>query len=159
MRKEDLDEVANIIASHESFDGICARRYYEGYFNDSNRIASDWERNFVALAENNTVVGVCGFSPDHYGTPMILWLTLYYVDRVYQKRGVGKLLLHHVLTIAKILGVKKVYLDTSSDDIYSRAVKVYKSVGFWIEGELLDHYEPGENMVIMGIDMKEYINT
>lgn len=154
MEKGDMPAAVNIITAHEEFDGNCADKYYTEYFADPIRLERDREQNFVAIDdETGAVIGVCGFAPDYYDTPGILWLTWFYLDGNFRGKGIGRELLHHTLSVIRDLGTNKVFLDTSSHSIYARAVQVYKKYGFKIEGDLVDYYGKGENMTIMGLDL------
>jgi ribosomal protein S18 acetylase RimI-like enzyme len=52
----------------------------------------------------------------------------------YQNMAIGTLMLKHLLDIAKIKGLRKVWLLVNTDN--DRAVHLYKKVGFEIEGKL-----------------------
>lgn len=154
LMESDVERVVEIIAAHEEFDGRCAQKYYSGYFASPDRQSSPYEQDFVAVdSESHEVVGICGFSPDKYPTPGILWLSWFYVAEDSRGRGVGKALLLHTLARTKELGAQKVYLDTSSHRIYARSIQVYERAGFEIEGQLKDYYGKGEDMVILGLDL------
>jgi len=155
MRKEDISDVVAIITFHDKFDGKCSINYYEEYFTSTNRVKSQLEQNFVAVDKNKgTVVGVCGFAPDKYITPGIIWLTWFYLKKNYRGKGIGKLLLFYTIDIIRCLKIKKICLDTSSHLKYTRSVEFYKKCGFNIEGTLVDYYDKGESMIIMSLDMK-----
>lgn len=154
MEKGDIPAVVNIIRTHEEFDGMCAEKYYTEYFADPIRLKKHNEKNFVAIdEETGAVIGMCGFAPDHYDTPEILWLTWFYLDGNFRGKGIGGELLHQTLSVIRDLGTKKVFLDTSNHRLYARAIQVYKKYGFKTEGDLVDYYGKGENMVIMGLDL------
>ena len=88
MEVQDIKRVVSIIQSHEEFDGLCAGRYYDEYFKRGD--VSDKEENYVAVDNDaNETVGVCGYSPDKYLLPDIVWLNWFYVDKNYQAKGVG----------------------------------------------------------------------
>ena len=155
MKKKDIPSAVAIIRSHDKFDGRCSKDYYQVYFADQERLTSKQEQNFVAIDPNKeSVNGVCGFSPDHYKTPGIKWLSWFYVDAAYRRKGIGAQLLSHTLAHLNKLKTKKVYLDTSSDPKYKHSIEVYQSYGFKIEGDLADYYSKGESMIIMGLALK-----
>ncbi|UCC80649.1 MAG: GNAT family N-acetyltransferase [Candidatus Zixiibacteriota bacterium] len=157
MTPDDIAAVVKIIREHEDFDGDCSQDYYDGYFGDSKRTESSREENFVSYdSESGQVIGVCGFCPDKYDTPNILWLNWFYLSEDYRGKGIGVNLLE--FTINRILDMKisKVYLDTSSYHSYAKAIQLYKDFGFGIEGDLKDYYGKGENFLIMGLDLNQY---
>jgi RimJ/RimL family protein N-acetyltransferase len=52
----------------------------------------------------------------------------------YQNRGLGTIVTLHMIDIARMMGLKKVYLKVHTDN--KRAIHVYKKCGFHIEGKL-----------------------
>ena len=154
LTTDDIETVAGIIGAHEPADGECARRYYEGYVNDSNRLYSEREKNFVAVeGETDEICGVCGYAPDKYDSEDIIWLTWFYVspDKVGLK--IGKKLLDDSLKRIRKLGVRKVYLDTGSGPVYEKAIEVYnKKYGFVIEGRLKNYYT-NQDCIVMGLEL------
>jgi len=150
MVVSDVDDAAAIVAAHNQTDGRLAMEYYRKYFADRQRSTSRCEKSFVGIC-GDSVVGVAGFCPDKYGSPDILWLNWFYVHPDYRQRGIGRELLKRVLDEARTLAVRKVYLDTSSDNSYARAVALYKRFGFREEGRLLDYYGHGEHYLVMGL--------
>jgi RimJ/RimL family protein N-acetyltransferase len=52
----------------------------------------------------------------------------------YQNVGVGPALINHLLSIARVRGLKKVWLTVNVDN--ARAIKVYDRLGFAVEGTL-----------------------
>jgi len=52
----------------------------------------------------------------------------------YQNLGIGTALLNHMLEVAKMQKLKKVYLIVNTDN--NKAISIYKKAGFEIEGKL-----------------------
>jgi len=150
MEVSDVEDASVIVAAHSKIDGKLAAEYYTNYFADPQRLSSDRERNFVGICDDS-IVGVVGFCFDKYCSPDILWLNWFYVHPNYRRRGIGRDLLKYVLDEARSLGVRKMYLDTSSDISYAPAVALYERFGFREEGRLLDYYGHGEHYLIMGL--------
>jgi ribosomal protein S18 acetylase RimI-like enzyme len=153
MSRHDVDRVVEIISAHHKIDGDMAAEYYRQYFSDKDRVASPRERNVVATVDPGEVVGVAGFCPDEYGSLSVLWLTWFYVDPKYQGRGIGTKLLKYVIDAVRKLGIRKLYVDTSSDESYAAAVTMYKRFGFREEGRLLHYYDDGEHCLILGLEL------
>lgn len=153
MEKEDIDAACGIIGSYCHFDGDHSRAYYIDYFERISAGHSDRERNFVACdKETGRVTGVCGFAPDKYKLPDILWLTWFYMDKNYRRRGVGTGLLQKAIRDAMELGARKIYLDTGNEDFYQDAVRMYKKFGFLEEGLLINYFSEGHHSLIFGLD-------
>jgi len=153
MTREDLEAVVAIITSHEVTDGELADEYYRDYF-ERNGAESDRERLFVGIAAaTGEIAGVCGWYPDKYDWPGILWLNWTYVQAAFRRQGLGKMLLQHVIECVRQLDTRKLYVDTSSDLGYSRAVQMYERFGFREEGRLVDYYDIGEDYLILALDL------
>jgi ribosomal protein S18 acetylase RimI-like enzyme len=155
IEQKDLKAVIKIIGDHYTEDGKSAHKYFKGYLSDPQRLKSSREQNFISLNNKGEITGVCGFSPDKYDTPKILWLTWFYVAKGYQKKGIGTQLLTYTLNqIKSIKNIKKVYLDTSSHPDYAASVNLYKKFGFQIEANLTNYWGRGDNALILGLDVK-----
>ncbi|MBN1901348.1 GNAT family N-acetyltransferase [Candidatus Sumerlaeota bacterium] len=153
MEKGDIDAVCGIIGSYCHFDGDHSRAYYAEYFTRVEAGRAERERNFVACDKaTGKVIGVCGFAPDKYKLPDILWLTWFYMDKNQRGRGVGTSLLKKAIRDAMELGARKIYLDTGNEDFYQDAVKMYNKFGFIEEGLFLDYFREGHHSLIFGLD-------
>jgi ribosomal protein S18 acetylase RimI-like enzyme len=153
MSRHDVDRVVEIISAHHKIDGDMAAEYYRQYFSDNDRVASPRETNVIATIGSGEIVGVAGFCPDKYGSPSVLWLTWFYVDPNHRGRGIGTKLLRYIIDAVRKLGIRKLYVDTSSDESYAAAVTMYKRFGFHEEGKLLDYYDNGEHCLIFGLEL------
>jgi GNAT superfamily N-acetyltransferase len=152
MASADIDAVGAIIRSHEEEDGRLAESYYHEFFESGEE--SPREDNVVAVAEDTGgIAGVAGWYPDKYDWPGILWLNWFYVHEPHRGRGVGTMLLQHVIENVQRLNTRKLYVDTSSDAGYGNAVRLYQRFGFKEEGRLGDYYEVGEDFLILGLDL------
>ena len=153
MTADDVSAVVDIITAHDATDGSLAERCYREYF-EGGDVVSERERNIVGIVKDTEIIaGVAGLYPDKYDWPGVLWLNWFYVDPERRGRGLGKMLLRHVIQMARALEVRKLYVDTSTDPSYGRALLLYKGMGFREEGRLLDYYEPGEDFLILGLNL------
>lgn len=154
MTEQDINEVVRIIELHDPFDGKCAAQYFAEYFANSRRVASSNEENFLVIEETSgKILGVCGFVPDKYKTSDIYWLNWTYVHKNFRRRGLGSLLLMHVIERLHLRGARKLYIDTSSDSIYKEALAFYKHFGFQVEGVLKNYYSRREHYIILGKEL------
>lgn len=147
MQAADLADVLEIIASHSEWDATYCQPYYTEYFATE---MSPLERNYVAWSDAGEIIGVCGYSPDKYRTPNILWLTWFYVRQDYVGTLAGYYLFRQVEEQARKTNARKLYLDTGNEPVYANARRFYQSAGFEVEGELIDYYGSGEHMIVMG---------
>ncbi len=151
MKESDISEGVRIIMEHDQFDGVCAQHYFRAYFGDPSRVKSSKEENYVIVRESSgSILGVSGFTPDKYATPEIYWLNWTYVDEKYRNQGLGTALLSFVIEQVKHIGARKLYLDTSSDESYEAAIRLYKRFGFEQEGLLKNYYDDGDHYIILG---------
>lgn len=75
------------------------------------------------------------------------------VDPVFQKQGLGKMVLQRSEENIKKLGGKKVFIETSSRKVYEPTRKFYLNNGYQKVSELMDFYKDGDNKVIYSKDL------
>jgi ribosomal protein S18 acetylase RimI-like enzyme len=105
------------------------------------------ERVFVLTVENE-ILGVIGYSQDEYRISNY-WLGWFYVHREYQGKGIGRELLEYILNELQQIGAKTIFVDTSSDALYRRALAIYLKSGFRIEAVIRNYYGKGEDQIIL----------
>lgn len=66
----------------------------------------------------------------------------------FRGQGIGKLLLHHVITEAKSLGYQQLYLETGAMEYFAPARSLYRSFGFELCGPFAQ-YKEDPNSVFM----------
>ena len=66
----------------------------------------------------------------------------------FRGQGIGKLLLHHVMTEAKSRGYQQLYLETGAMDYFAPARSLYPSFGFELCGPFAQ-YKEDPNSVFM----------
>ncbi len=65
------------------------------------------------------------------------------VDPAHQGRGIGRMLLNHMLMRSNTMPMDRVFLEVRVSN--SRAIKLYESVGFQRVGFRKDYYQRGES--------------
>lgn len=105
----------------------------------------------MAKDQTGRAIGIVACQPDKYEWEGILWLGWLYVVSEWQGTAVAKALWQRILSDARRWSIRKIYLDTSSDELYVRALAFYAKMGFIQEARLRDYYEPGEDYLILGI--------
>jgi putative acetyltransferase len=68
--------------------------------------------------------------------------------RAVRRKGVGRSILSHILTVARSRGYKRLSLETGSIQAFMPAQKLYESFGFTYCGPFAD-YRPDPNSVFM----------
>lgn len=70
------------------------------------------------------------------------------VDTAYRGQGLGKLLLRESEQEIEKRGGSRIYIETSSTDLYVPTRSFYLHNGYHLEAELEDYYAPGDNKLI-----------
>jgi ribosomal protein S18 acetylase RimI-like enzyme len=146
----DQTDILTLIARHRSADARQAKQTYTDFFASTRRRR---DQVFVAVILNK-IVGVSGYWYDGYTDNGVYWLNWTYVDRRYHSQGIGDKLLRRVFKELRGKRTRKLYVDTSSRDSYRAALRFYLQHGFRLEGILRDYYEPGEDQIILGKELR-----
>ncbi|HAW52814.1 MAG TPA: hypothetical protein DCX54_10890 [Flavobacteriales bacterium] len=148
----DFEEIITLFESWapHDWDKEFARKYFDHYFNDKRRESHD--KVFVKIVSGK-IVGVIGYVPDTYGTPGVFWLGWFYVQREEVGAGHGRDLLGYVIDKLRDAKARKLYLDTSTDELYLPARSLYESMGFGEEATLNGYYGKGEAQLIYCLNL------
>ena len=152
IKESDRDAVIHVIRSFDPFDARLAGRTLDHYFNEEEDDEVADNKIYVGTFEGK-VVAVGGYFRDYYGTRRSFWLGWFYVHPDYRNRGFGHKLLNKVERELRGKKVKKLFVETSSDRIYSHTVRLYLENGFRLEGTLRDYYTRGEDLIILGKEL------
>jgi len=102
---------------------------------------------FQFAQQDNRVKGYTCFGPIP-GTQSSYDLYWIAVSPELRGKGIGKdLLIHTEKEIAK-KGGSRVYIETSSTELYKPTRFFYKNNGYFLEAELKDYYAPGDNKML-----------
>jgi ribosomal protein S18 acetylase RimI-like enzyme len=153
-RKADIKGILKVIGSDpfgKRWDKPLAEKYYKSKFNN---ICDCYEGDEVLVGVvNKKIIAVIGYCPDRLETKRSYWLGWFYVHKDYRDNKYGKTLLRKVINELKGIGAKKLFVDTSSDPNYIKAVDFYLKNGFKLEAVLRDYYGKGEDQLIFGIEL------
>lgn len=150
-RIEDKDAILSAIGSYPfKWDKRIAKKYFDDYF--SNNFTYLKGDGVYVLDSNDKIIGVIGYSLDRYKTRNY-WLGWFYVHKNYRWKGCGKKLLRYIIKKLKTKGIKKLFVDTSSNEFYSRALTMYLNNGFRIEAVIKDYYGKEEDQVILSLNL------
>ncbi len=70
------------------------------------------------------------------------------VDARFQGRGIGQVLLGRTEDIIAVMGGSRIYVETSSRELYAPTRKFYSRSGYAQEAVLRDFYAPGDSKLI-----------
>jgi len=154
IRVSDVPAVVAIIRAHSNSDGDAAEGYYRAHYGPQRSTDLPVAHHYVAEdVHTEEMLGVTGYEPDKYQTPGVYWLSWTYVRADARRKGIGSALLQHVKDELRRLRARKLYIDTSSDASYTNAVRLYQKHGFVIQACLPGYYGPGEDYVILALDL------
>jgi GNAT superfamily N-acetyltransferase len=145
MSPDDVQTALQIIRAHDQDDYETAIQSYENY---------GVEDQYVLEAESR-VIGVTGirYIPDTDRSYFLSWT---YLDPGFRGRGLGTAMLEELLSVLEQRGVRKLFVNTSDlmdpkqDQVYRDAIKMYETLGFRLELNYRDYYEPGESRLTYG---------
>ena len=147
----DKINILNVIGSHKEakWDKPIAKKYFDDLFKYPDLFEKD---KFYVIEESGTIIGVIGYSIDRYETTNY-WLGWFYIHGDYCNKGYGKKLFHFIKDKLKLMNVKKLFVDTSSDVFYNTALFSYITFGFKLEAIIKGYYGKNEDQLILSIDL------
>lgn len=130
---DDLNQVVDIVMKYRQFYGVDKQSVEDVKSYMKSRLKNQQSKVFVAIGENNEVIGFIQLYPS-YSTVSLKpqWiLNDFYVDRKYRKQGYGTKLMDHVKLYFKD-SVKGFILVTGKDNMTAKSL--YEKNG-WKTGE------------------------
>jgi len=102
---------------------------------------------FIAEKGRNSIIGFSCFGPIPCtrGSFDLYWIA---VHPFYQGKGIGSLMLGMSENSMLSMGAKRVYIETSSREIYSPTRLFYEKKGYTIASEVGDFYSDGDSKII-----------
>jgi ribosomal protein S18 acetylase RimI-like enzyme len=155
MQPEDIKAVIKVIESQDEDDAEEALESYQ-------QIGGIIDQ--YVLEQNGQIIGVTGFltPPACDQTHLLSWT---YVHDDYANQGHGRIMLNELIDFLKEKGGRKLfvrvsdYVDEDDGAIYAAALHLYRSLGFKLEITHKDYYDEGEAQMILGLRLKEVVNT
>lgn len=150
MYMSDLNSVVKIISAHDDDDGEAAEADYQ----------NEGVENQYVLIANDQLIGVTGYRPIE-ASEQSYWLSWTYLDKSFQGKGLGKLMLNNLFDVLTAKGCRKIFVKVSDYTepglacIYQNAFKTYESLGFIEELINNDFYDEDENQHILGLSFNE----
>ena len=126
LRLKGLMEAKETFGSSYEEESLLSLSHYENQLDDlNNTVLGAWS--------NEKLVDILLMRrSNHMKTKHNGHLHAMYVDRDYQKQGIGKSLLENMMSIAKDIGIINIFLTVTKTN--HEAIKLYESVGFHIYG-------------------------
>lgn len=151
MRPDDLDEVLRLIRLHDSDDYKAAKASFA--HTDFHAPLEHIAHAVLLDPQERRPVAVSGYYVDDLEAQGVYWLGWTYVNPFFRGKGYGGAVMEWVLGALQHIQARKCFLSTSSLPKYQGAVGFYQRYGFVTEGRLKDFYAPGEDQLIMGVDL------
>jgi len=103
--------------------------------------------HFLFAEQFTHVVGYTCFgpAPATMNSYDIYWLV---VHTAFRRLGIGKSLLTHTEDLIKKQGGRRIYIETSSKDLYETTRRFYQANSYRQEAVLRDFYRPGDDKII-----------
>lgn len=149
--KRDKDDILDVIGSHKDakWDKPIAKKYFDDFFKYHDLFEKD---KVYVIEVDNKIIGLIGYSMDKYETKNY-WLGWFYIHGEFCNKGHGNELFNFIKKELKLKNVKKLFVDTSSDNFYRTALLSYIKFGFKMETVIKDYYGKNEDQLILSINL------
>jgi len=153
MKNKDLNDVINVIDTHDEDDAEDALRDFE-----NNGINFQW-----VITNNDKIIGTSGFRPilETDNSAYISWT---YIDKKYCKQGFGNQIFEFILNELNKVKVNKIFIkisnyeDKKGNSPYQAAIKLYEKHGFELEIISKDFYDKYEDQLIYSKDLRSNLD-
>ncbi len=143
MHISDIPTIVKIVK--KTLSTTDSRKAKKDLIDQSKRLYVNGE-NFVAEI-NGVLVGVIGYWRLNHHPKNVVWLDWFVVDKKYQNKGIGSILLKHMIQKLRKKKFKILCCEKSSKDI--SADKFYKSHNFKICGRIKSYWEDGGDLILL----------
>ena len=153
-KKQDISGIWEVIGSDpfgKKWDKPLSKEYFKRKFSNTCDCFKE-DKVFVGTIDKK-IVAVIGYCPDRLETKGCYWLGWFYVHKEYRDRKYGQALLKKVIDQLKDTDAKKLFVDTSSDENYNKAIRFYLANKFKLEAVLRDYYGKGEDQIIFSREL------
>ena len=149
VTRKDVPSLVAIYKEYSPSDAEIIQNVYTKYYSSQKK--NHFIKDFVYL-DGDLIVGFSGFHKEETETKDIFWLNWTAVRKGYQRSGIARQLLNHMMQEIRALGGRKVYVSTESTNLV--ACQVYLAMGFTQEAVLVDYYEDGVDSIIFSQNSK-----
>lgn len=153
MLKNDKDAVIKLIAdAMNENEGRWAKETIGFHFFCKENGKDDGRVYYVAKSDDK-IVGISGLHRYTWGPEDITWLGWFAVDPALQRKGIGYVMMEKTCQFAKKRGFRKIFIETYSDDTFSKGRAFYEKFGFKRAGGIKDYIKDGVDMVVYARDL------
>jgi len=148
MKKEDIPEAIDLIRITMNQDEAdWASRTMHFHFNCAENSLDDGRYYFV-WQNDSKVLGIAGLHHCNWGPKENVWLGWFALDRALHGKGLGSKLFDEMVSLAKSMGFKKMFIETYISPTFEKARKFYLNKGFKPAGEIGNYLPDGEAMIV-----------
>lgn len=153
MTRKDIDPVCDIIhRTLSAADAAAAKKTYDAHFFCKENRVDDGRHYFIILHEEQ-LIGTCGLHHYTWGPEENVWGGWLSVAPEYQRKGYGMTAFKKTLEMAKTLGYKKFFIETSNDLLTEKARNLYERLGFVQAGSVSKYWPDNIDMLVYSIDL------
>jgi GNAT superfamily N-acetyltransferase len=148
MKKEDIPgavELIRVAMNRDEADWaeITMHHHFGSAENDL-----DDGRHYFVWQDDSKVLGIAGLHHYEWGPKENVWLGWFALDPDLHGKGLGSKLFDQVVSLAKEMGFKKLFIETYSSPTFEKASKFYQNKGFKRAGEIQNYLPDGEAMIV-----------
>jgi len=138
---QDLRAIKVIIDANELFPSAYLDDMFSGHTDPA------MEQEFWLTYDDNGAKAVAYCAPERMtnGTWNLLLIA---VHPDLQGQGIGRLLISHIETLLKKLGIRVLLVETSSTDTFIRTRSFYEQIGYDNEACIRDYYDAGDDKIV-----------
>ena len=108
---------------------------------------TDGRQHFVHL-EPEGLAGLVGLHHYEWGPPENVWLGWFAVDPAFQGRGFGTRLFRAARAKGRLIGYRKLFVETYSSQAFGRARSFYQKQGLVESGRVAQYLPDGTDMIV-----------
>lgn len=113
---------------------------------------TDGRQHFVHF-EGEKLAGIVGLHHYEWGPPENVWLGWFAVDPAFQGRGLGSALFQAARQKARLIGYRKLFVETYSSEAFARARAFYIKQGLAESGRVGRYLPDGADMIVFSGDL------
>jgi GNAT superfamily N-acetyltransferase len=148
MKKGDMPKaVALIRRAMNQDEADWANRTMRFHFDCAENKLDDGRHYFV-WQNDSKVLGIAGLHHYNWGPKDNVWLGWFALDPDLQGKGLGSNLFDEMVSLAKKMGFRKIFIETYMSPTFEKAGKFYQNKGFKPAGEIENYLPDGEAMIV-----------
>jgi GNAT superfamily N-acetyltransferase len=148
MKKKDIPGAVDLIRiamNHDEADWADKTMHFHFGCAENNL---DDGRYYFVWKNDSKVLGIAGLHQYNWGPKENVWLGWFALDPDLQGKGLGSRLFDEMVSLAKKMGFRKIFIETYISPTFEKARKFYLNKGFRPAGEIENYLPAGEAMIV-----------